>query len=123
MMTVDSIPDYLDTMTDESFWQRMQLRFDALSSLFDMRLETVEEAVGHEEAVDDKEKWVSDAPLWEGQRAWLLLPYIDPLDQIRLQEQIDIGRSLVPSLHKRLRKQELSPSSSMIGGGSAPPLG
>lgn len=110
MMTVDSIPDYLDTMTDESFWRRMQLRFDALSSLFDMRLETVEEAVGHEETIGDKEEWVSDAPRWDGHRAWLLLPYIDALDQTRLQEQFDIGRGLVPSIHDRLRKWELSPS-------------
>lgn len=110
MTTADSIPAHLDPMTDESFWRRMQLRFDALSSLFDMRLETVEEAVGHEETIGDKEEWVSDAPHWNGQRAWLLLPYIDPLDQARLQEQIDIGRSLVPSIHERLRKRELSPS-------------
>lgn len=109
-MTVDSIPDYLDTMTDESFWRRMQLRFDAISSLFDMRLETQAEAVGHEEAIGDNEEWVSDAPRWDGQRAWLLLPYINALDQARLQEQIDIGRGLVPSIHERLRKRELSPS-------------
>jgi hypothetical protein len=110
MVATDSIPGYLYMTTDESFWQRMQLRFDALSSLFDMRLETVEEAVGHEEAVDGKEKWMSDAPLWDRQRAWLLLPYIDALDQTRLQEQIDIGRSLARSIHERLRKRELSPS-------------
>lgn len=111
-MTVDSIPDYLSTMSNESFWRRMQLRFDALSSLFDMRLETRAEAVGHEDATDRKAKkvWVDDAPRWDGQRAWLLLPYIDALDQARLQEQIEIGRGLVSSIQERLKKRELSPS-------------
>lgn len=112
MMTVDSIPDYLDTMTDESFWRRMQLRFDVVSSLFDMRLETQTEAVGHEDAAGGKAEkvWVDDAPRWDGQRAWLLLPYIDALDQAQLQEQIDIGRGLVQSIHERLQKRELTPS-------------
>jgi hypothetical protein len=109
-MIANSIPDYLDIMSDESFWRRMQLRFDGLSSLFDMRLETQAEAVGHEEVTSDKSGWVDDAPRWDGHRAWLLLPYIDVLDQVRLQEQIDIGRGLVPSIHERLRKRELSPS-------------
>jgi hypothetical protein len=109
-MIADSIPDHLDTMSDESFWRRMQLRFDGLSSLLDMRLETQAEAVGYEEATGDKSGWVDDAPRWDGHRAWLLLPYIDALDQSRLQEQIDIGRALVQSIHERLQKRELSPS-------------
>lgn len=111
-MAVDSIPDYFGTMSDDSFWRRMQLQFDGFSSVFDMRLETQTEALGHEEAVDGKAEkvWVDDAPRWDGHRAWLLLPYIDALNQARLQEQIDIGRGLVPSIHERLRKRELSPS-------------
>lgn len=105
-MIKDSIPDHLEPMSDESLWSRMQLRFDSLSSLFDMRLETRDEAVGSQVGRD----WVSAAPRWDGQRAWLLLPYVDAIDQVRLQEQIDVGRGLVPSIHERLRKQELSPS-------------
>lgn len=107
----DSVPDYLSTMTDESYWRRLQLQFDNLSSLFDMRLETRDEAVGHE--VDDgrgKKVWVDDAPRWDGQRAWLLLPYIDALDQTRLGEQINIGRGLVSSIHEQLQKRDMSPS-------------
>ncbi len=112
MTALDSIPDYLRMTTDEAFWQRIQLRFDAFSSLFDMRLETRVEAVGHEETINGKTDrvWVDDAPRWDGHRAWLLLPYIDALDQTRLQEQIEIGRGLAPSIHERLRKRELSPS-------------
>ncbi|TGV08751.1 hypothetical protein EN816_32320 [Mesorhizobium sp. M8A.F.Ca.ET.173.01.1.1] len=110
MATAESMPGYLDAMSDESLWRRMQLRFDAYSSLFDMRLETETEAVGHEETSDNKKVWISDAPRWDGHRAWLLLPYIDALDQARLQEQIDIGRALVQSIRQRLHKRELSPS-------------
>ncbi|NKB84018.1 hypothetical protein HED51_14785 [Ochrobactrum grignonense] len=38
------------------------------------------------------------------------MPYIDALDQTRLQEQIEIGYGLVQSIHERLQKRELSPS-------------
>ncbi|NKB84019.1 hypothetical protein HED51_14790 [Ochrobactrum grignonense] len=63
MMTIDTIPGHIDPMNDESYWSRMQLQFDSLSSLFDMRFETMEEAVGHEEEhIDRKRLWVSDAP-------------------------------------------------------------
>ena len=110
-MTEDAIPDYIEPMTDESYWSRMQLQFDSLSSLFDMRLETMAEATGHEEKITEKKgRWVSDAPRWSGRRAWLLLPYIHALDQARLREQIEIGRALVQSIHERLQKRELSPS-------------
>ena len=44
------IPDYLYAFKDEaSLWANIQLRFDALSTLFDMRLETEVEAIGHKE--------------------------------------------------------------------------
>ena len=60
------IPDYLYAFTDEaSLLAKIQLRFDALSTLFDMRLETEVEAIGHKE----KAVWVDDAPRWDGQRA------------------------------------------------------
>ncbi|WP_273786276.1 hypothetical protein [Brucella intermedia] len=110
-MTEDAIPDYIEPMNDESYWSRIQLQFDSLSSLFDMRLETMAEAVGHEEEpTGGKRRWVSDAPRWNGRRAWLLLPYIDALDQARLREQIEIGRELIQSIHERLQKRELSSS-------------
>ncbi|MGT2465046.1 hypothetical protein ACVOMV_06065 [Mesorhizobium atlanticum] len=112
MAAFDTVPTYVGAMTDEAFWQRMQMRFDGLASLFDMRLETVTEAVGRQEPSDHKSErvWVDDAPRWDGQRAWLLLPHIDALDQARLREQMEIGRDLVQSIHERLAKRELSPS-------------
>lgn len=112
MLAVGPVPEHLSAMTDDSFWQRMQLQFDGLSSLFDMRLETQGEAVGHQEGAVGKAEtaWVDDAPRWDGRRAWLLLPYIDALDQTRLKEAIDIGRGLVASIHERLKKRELTPS-------------
>lgn len=112
MATEEVVPAYLDAITDESLWRRMQLRFEGLSSLFDMRLETVTEAVGQERTTDGNGErvWVDGAPRWDGQRAWLLLPYIDALDQNRLQEQIDIGRGLVASIHERLKRRDLSPA-------------
>ncbi len=111
MTAIDTIPEHIHPMKDESYWSLMQLQFDSLSSLFDMRLETMEEAVGHEEEqIGLKRRWVSDAPRWNGQRAWLLLPYIDALDQARIQEQIEIGRELVLSIHERLQKRDRSPS-------------
>jgi hypothetical protein len=77
-----------------------------------MRLETKAEARGHDEIPDNKHTaaWVDDAPRWDGRRAWMLLPYIDALDQVRLNEQLQIGRDLVQSIRERLKTRELSAS-------------
>ncbi|MDX0908920.1 hypothetical protein GOE02_06065 [Sinorhizobium medicae] len=103
-------PAHLETISAEGYWARIEMVFDSLTILLDMKFETVEQAVGKEIPKETGGKrWVPTAPRWDGVRSWLLLPYIDALDQDRLGEQFEIARELAPLVREHIAKREISP--------------
>ena len=109
-MSIEPRPDWLPEISEEGLWAKLQMRFDAFSALFDMRPETQTEAVGEKRpsTKGGREEWVDTAPRWDGERPWLLLPYIDALDQAKIQEHIETGRELRDYIHSCLQRRELS---------------
>ncbi|KNY14725.1 hypothetical protein AKG11_23100 [Shinella sp. SUS2] len=84
--------------------------FGSLAILLDIKFETVDEAVGKEvPGKTGKNQWVPTTPRWGGERAWLILPYIDALDQKRLQEQFEIAMELAPLIREHIARRDLSP--------------
>lgn len=111
-MSTEPYPDWLTKMPEEKLWAKLQARFDELRDLFSMRPETRAEAFGEKRpsAKGDKEEWIDTAPRWDGQRAWLLLPYIDALDQDAIVEQLEAGKELRDYISLCLQRRELSVS-------------
>jgi hypothetical protein len=107
----DIPPHFRRSTSEKALWSRLELRFQESRDFFDMRLETRAEAVGKREKRPGSKKleWQNTAPRWEDQKAWMLLPYIDALDQQRLQTLLVEGRKLVPTVSEHFEKRELSP--------------
>lgn len=103
-------------LSDESHWRRLSEALDLYSDWFRMRLETKEEAVGQRVPGIGKGNpaWESTSPQWYDDeigmdvRAWNLLPYIDGLDQVKLNQLLSDGRSMIPSLSERIAARELT---------------
>lgn len=108
----DRVPAHLQVtdLTNSTMWQRMEMRFSELRDIVvRMRLETLEEATGRIVSPKTKKRpaeWRDTAPRWYdpelGQfvRAWILIPYIDGVDQERLGDILNDARQRVPVLEK-----------------------
>lgn len=102
-------PAYLPKISAAGYWSRIEMMFGSLSILFDMEFETEQQAVGEKvRTKTGKREWLSNEPRWDGVRSWLLLPYIHALDERRLREQFEIGRTLAPKIREHIVKRELS---------------
>lgn len=99
-----------DIVSERANWDMLKLQFSDLKDLLRMRFETKEEAVG--EKVGGK--WENRAPRWEDPeigtdvKAWLLVPYVEGIDQERLQENIREAKELVPLLEEYFQAEILS---------------
>lgn len=89
------------TQDDAVLWDNLTDRFNHLCDFVEnMRLETVEEAIGEKLAG----QWHNTAPHWEDQeigntfRAWNLIPYVDALDQTEIKVRMDTAKYLIPFL-------------------------
>ncbi len=103
-------------------WGELQQEFRELSELFtNMRLETKEEAVGKSAMSTSKAgrsvwEWEDQGPKWyDGEddvkvsvKPWLMIPYVDALDQSTLKNLLEFGQSLIPLLEERIAARELS---------------
>lgn len=129
----DQLPVHLTQTapSDEELWKSLARTFDDLRDLFTtFRLETKAEAVGERLASVEKvkisgkkfnkkpskAKWTDTAPQWYDEsikmtdRSWLLLPYINAVNQEELQEAVQSGLSRLPLIESKLAARELSVS-------------
>lgn len=100
-------------------WSELEFDLSEIRDLLNMRLETKQEAVGvrvstanrrtGKKAVwrDTTARW-ADPDIGMSVRAWNVLPYIDAIKQAELQEQIELGKRLVPTIDKCLAAREFS---------------
>lgn len=101
-------------------WSKLEFDLSEFRDLFNMRLETKEEAIGERVSrgnrkTGKKAKWRHTAPRWEAEdhgksvRAWLIISYVDAIDQESLQECLEAGKRLLPSVEQRFAAKDLTP--------------
>lgn len=101
-------------------WSAIEYQLSDIRELLFMRLETEEEAVG-KEVSPDKQKpgkkkriWRSTTPHWLDDeiglsvKAWLIIPYVDGLDQEALKEYQEAGRNLLHLVEKDIEDRNLT---------------
>jgi len=100
-------------------WSKIEFDLTEFRDLFHMRLETREEAVGVRVSAGNpntgkKTEWRDTAPRWEDAehgksvRPWLLIPYIDAINQAELQVRLESGRQLLASVEQRVAGRVLT---------------
>lgn len=100
-------------------WSKIEFDLSEFRDLLQMRLETKEEAIGERilpanRKAGKKAEWRDTAPRWEDEhgksvRPWLMIPYIDAIDQASLQECLEAGKRVLASVEMRISSRELSP--------------
>ena len=102
----------------DSFWSRLEFALAEFDDLLQMPWETREEAVGERIAPATNNKkavWRDTGPRWVDEdhgrtvRAWGRLPFNDAVNRDFLQERIDAGKKLLPSVRRRVAARELGP--------------
>jgi hypothetical protein len=103
-------------------WSKLEFDLSELRDLFRMRLEAKEEGIGRRIAPSKRKarkkpklNWERTSPKWVDDEhgktvpAWLMIPYVDPIDQESLRQHIDAGRRLLESVERRIAARQVSP--------------
>jgi hypothetical protein len=98
-----------------NIWSKIEFDLSEFRDLFQMRLETLEEAKGRiVSSIDGNNIWSDSAPLWEDEehgksiRAWLLIPHVDTVDRKSVEKRLKAGRRLITSVEQRVEAREMS---------------
>lgn len=103
---------------DDKFWTKIEFSLAEIRDLLRMQIESREDAVGkrikprkkHKKAVwDDTTAPWPDEDLGLKVRPWLLIPYVDAIDQDMLNERLETAKRLLTSVEQRIATRELSP--------------
>ncbi len=105
----------MTTITGD-IWSKIEFDLSEFRDLFQMRLETLEEAKGRKIGLKSGNKvWRDSAPLWEDEehgkaiRAWLLIPHVDAVDRKDIEERLKAGQRLIASVEQGITEREMSP--------------
>lgn len=101
-------------------WSKLKFDLAECRTIFQMRLETKGEAIGKRRATttastNKAQKWIDTAPRWvdeaHGQsvRPWLMIPFVDAIDQEELADRLEAGKRLLASIELRVEARELTP--------------
>ncbi len=97
-------------------WSKIEFDLSEFRDLFQMRLETLEEAKGQKvHSKGGKKEWRDCVPHWEDEehgtaiRAWLLIPHVDAVDRESIEERLEVGRELVASVEQHISARVMSP--------------
>lgn len=101
-------------------WSKLEFDLSEFHNLFHMFQETEQEAIGKRispanRKIGKKAKWAKTSPAWEDEEhgklaySWLMIPYVDALDQESLRERLEAGKRLLASVERRVAARELTP--------------
>lgn len=105
---------------DENLWAKIEFHLSEIRDVLRMRIEPQDNAIGRQiepgnPGTGKKARWRDTSPRWDTEnsggavRPWLLIPYVDAIDQEMLQDHMALVKRLINPVEQQVVSRSLTP--------------